>query len=394
MFHFRNPGIIAIEAVTTLGVSVKEGENAIGRFGTGLKYTIAGVARLGGTITVHAGPNIYSFAGEEREVRGKSFQFITMRENGLPPVRLGFTSDLGKHWEPWMYARELWSNMRDERGTWDFGDTFCGDAETVIVVDCEPIETALREIHKFILPDTSVPLTKTDRVGEIHGGANPTFFYQGIRVAVSDRPTLFTYNFTGRMDLTEDRVALDWTVRQRALSTIRSCRNPAIIRQALTAKKGTFEAGLDWHYSAEDHPDLKAVLKDLWEKTPAKLTESAAFEAARIFKGAERNEFTLTKVQQSKWTKALEFCKALGFTADPEVKFVHLEDEKLYGFVEDGKIFLTRMAFDNGTAFLAQTYIEEYIHAVEGISDYGRAFQDYLLRKLVALGEELMGEAL
>ena len=52
MITFHSPTILPIEAATTMGVSVKESDNAIGKFGTGLKYAIAGVLRLGGTIAM------------------------------------------------------------------------------------------------------------------------------------------------------------------------------------------------------------------------------------------------------------------------------------------------------------------------------------------------------
>jgi hypothetical protein len=46
---FENPGEIDAAAIRTFGVSVKEGENPIGFFGTGLKYAIAILLRTGHT---------------------------------------------------------------------------------------------------------------------------------------------------------------------------------------------------------------------------------------------------------------------------------------------------------------------------------------------------------
>jgi len=42
MLIFSNPGLIDIDAVTTLGVSVKQ-PGSFGRFGTGLKFAVAEV---------------------------------------------------------------------------------------------------------------------------------------------------------------------------------------------------------------------------------------------------------------------------------------------------------------------------------------------------------------
>ena len=46
MISFITPTALPIEAATTMGVSVKETDGAIGKFGTGLKYAIAGVLLL------------------------------------------------------------------------------------------------------------------------------------------------------------------------------------------------------------------------------------------------------------------------------------------------------------------------------------------------------------
>ena len=47
MIVFENPGEIDIRSISTFGVSVKEGDNPIGFFGTGLKYAIVVLLRTG-----------------------------------------------------------------------------------------------------------------------------------------------------------------------------------------------------------------------------------------------------------------------------------------------------------------------------------------------------------
>ena len=71
--YFKNNGEIDIDAVTTFGVSVKD-EGAIGMFGTGLKYTISVILRLGGKITIYSGEEKYNFTTVNKEIR-KRFQY-------------------------------------------------------------------------------------------------------------------------------------------------------------------------------------------------------------------------------------------------------------------------------------------------------------------------------
>jgi hypothetical protein len=109
-----------MQAVTTMGVSVKDGDN----FGTGLKYAIASLLRTGQKVTIWRGLDRYDFHVTQETVRGKEFGFIDMWEYRasepdvhLTEKRLGFTTHLGARWEMWQVFRELHSNALDEGGS-------------------------------------------------------------------------------------------------------------------------------------------------------------------------------------------------------------------------------------------------------------------------------------
>ena len=90
---FINPGTLEMNLVKLLGVSVKESDDFIGFFGTGLKYAMATALRLGGSMTIYTN-------GERFEVRGRK---LTLRDNEFTQVMLndeplGFTTELGKQW--------------------------------------------------------------------------------------------------------------------------------------------------------------------------------------------------------------------------------------------------------------------------------------------------------
>src|SRR5690348_10135513 len=82
MFYFRNPGTLPLLAITTLGISAKESDNPIGRFGTGLKYVIAGALRLRQELSIETGGKTYYFSSVQEEVRGKIFNLVQMTEIG------------------------------------------------------------------------------------------------------------------------------------------------------------------------------------------------------------------------------------------------------------------------------------------------------------------------
>src|SRR6185437_6468608 len=108
---FENRGEIDPIAIRTFGVSVKESENPIGFFGTGLKYALAILLRTKHRITIQSGERVLHVGTREAVVRGERFDLITL--DGEP---LGFTTQVGKTWAVWMAYRELYCNARDEGG--------------------------------------------------------------------------------------------------------------------------------------------------------------------------------------------------------------------------------------------------------------------------------------
>ena len=84
MIHFRNPGAIDLRALTTFGLSSKAGQDKIGRFGTGLKYATAVIARHGGAMTITSGGETVTTGIVADEFRGTPIQQITL--DGHPPA--------------------------------------------------------------------------------------------------------------------------------------------------------------------------------------------------------------------------------------------------------------------------------------------------------------------
>jgi hypothetical protein len=204
MLVFTNNGLIPEAAITTMGVNAKINDNPIGQFGTGLKYAIAIILRLGGEVKIIRGFKVLEFGLKSSIIRGQEFRIVTL--NGRP---LGFTDQLGLNWEPWMAYRELASNVRDEGGVvrvWDGESSLEGAKNTTtVIVDCPDIEKAHYDRHSLFL--TTEPLFSLPGVA-VHPGESEYIFYRGIRVMKLQKKSLYTYNFTKAMSLTEDRTLL------------------------------------------------------------------------------------------------------------------------------------------------------------------------------------------
>lgn len=264
MLIFKNKGVIPEDAITISGVSAKVGDNPIGVFGTGLKYTIAIVLRLGGSITIYRGLKKLEFARKNSIVRGKEFHIITM--NGK---KLGFTDRLGLNWEPWMAYRELYSNMLDENGS---VARLANDGEnivqpekgcTMIVIDCIELEKVHEERNQIVL--MSEPMFSLPGVN-VHAGESLYVYYKGIRVHKLQKKSLYTYNISEATHLTEDRTLLyPWMVQGTIVKAVVQCTDIPFLTKALSRNDGTLENDLPYEgvKSMQPTPQFMEIAEQL-----------------------------------------------------------------------------------------------------------------------------------
>jgi hypothetical protein len=396
---FENTGEIDLRSISTFGVSVKEGANPIGFFGTGLKYAIAVLLRTGHAITIQAGQQIVTFKTEVQTIRGKDFDFVTMSTDGSPGLPIGFTTELGKTWDVWMAFRELACNCKDEGGTsrHEFDAPEPESGKTRIVVIGEAFEAAFAQSSLYLLEDE--PLLCVDQV-EIRDRPGRELFYRGVRVMQFQRPALYTYNCLTKLDLTEDRtVKHSFYPVHYITNAILRCEDEQVLRNIITAGESTFEASLDF-------AGIGVTPSDAFLRVTAACSADRMCKvntsAVKVLQDATRQEvapkeIVLTDVQAQSVERALDFCTRIGFQirgAFP-IKFVESLGTGTLGLAAQQTIYIAERVFEIGGAKqLASTLIEEYLHLRHGYLDCTREMQSYLFEKLVSLGEELQGEPL
>lgn len=392
MLVFSNPGEIDIRAATIMGVNVKQGDSPIGYFGTGLKYAIAGIIRLGGTIEIWSGEDNYFFSGKKDNIRNKEFTIIEMTKNASEKSVLGFTIDYGKTWEPWMYYRELYCNTIDEEGQVqlvpDDEEIIPAENLTIIIVKCDKLKDAHLRRDEFIL--NSAPIIKLPNVEVVKEVNN--IYYRGIKVLKKSN-AIYGYNLLCETKLTEDRtMAYYWMLEETLAKAFQKCENYDFIKSIISSYNNTLEGSLDWKWEDCGEIFKKAAL-DLYETQSGRLPLNL-YKQIKAEKLQDAPSLPLDEIQQQMLTKAKKFLLLnFGTTITQEIIIAELGNGIL-GKAEDGKIFLTREAFDQGTKILAGTLWEEYLHITHGFEDESRAFQNYLINKCMSLGELLQKEAL
>lgn len=242
MIIFRNPGTFDLRGLTTFGLSSKEGQDKIGRFGTGVKYGTAVIGRHGGTVTIMTGGESYIIGTQKDSFRGRDVLQMTINDSPLP-----FTTDLGRDWEPWMAFREFYANALDEGGSISRAD-YAPDAEadeTIICVNLPAFDAIFFSMEEHFIAEDDEPLWSSLTL-DVYPGRSLFVFYNGVAVMKLKEPSALRYNIRGSLDLTEDRTAkYDWQVRNIiSKAAAGSDYEPFIMAAADT--RNPFEATLDF----------------------------------------------------------------------------------------------------------------------------------------------------
>lgn len=383
MISFLTDTALPIEAATTMGVSVKDGD-AIGKFGTGLKYAIAGVLQLGGSIVAHIEGERHEFTTKDSNIRGRDFRIV--HHNGTP---CGFTTELGKHWEPWQLFRELASNTLDEGGNWTREPTDAASARTVIQVRCREVEDSERDEHVFITKGE--PLLKSSNGASVYAGECQHYYFRGIRAGSFPGIAPVTIDVRDGT-LSEDRL-LDYSRVQTELAwafrTTTKFSETFFLSVMAQRESGEFWVeNINKYTMGNTLPEpLMAFLADR-----PKFVKHPAFRAALDAHLREGGRGRWEAITMDGRHVALvrageELCESVGVDAIPRER-VHftrdLGDEALAVTCMDTRHvwFSTKLAMLGRDEFLSG-YLEEAMHAMTGFADCTRQLQNALLSLVV-----------
>lgn len=385
--YLENDGIIDLSAITTFGVNVKESENPFGFFGTGMKYALAILLRENHKITIYAGEEKHEFTTIEKDIRGKQFHIIC-----LDGRELGFTLDLGKTWEMWQAYRELYCNTLDEDGivTTDSCEPAAG--KTLIIVEGKEFFEC--HIKRDLIILRSTPKYQEASV-DIHEGESNHMHMNTIRVRDLPHKSLFTYNITSSVDLTEDRTIKydfqpDGIVRRAVLHG----DNRDFITAFITAPEETYEQELNCDQG--DQPG--DVFMEIVKKTDFKeITNTSVLSLYK--KHTEKKKVPqpadMTDIEKTQLQRAITFCNELGYEVEKHT--INVTDDlnpNVLGSVYLKEIYLSRRVFQQGTKQVAATLLEEHMHIEYQYQDNTYRFQTYLFDVIITLGERLNGEPL
>lgn len=385
LVSFQNPGLIDLRAIQFMGVSAKDSNNAIGYFGTGLKYAIAILLRNNHQIKIWRGRDLYEFSVRSETIRGKDFNLIYMNDSPL-----GITTDLGKNWEMWQAFRELYSNCLDEKGIANSGEHLSPtDNTTLIEVIGSEFSEQWRERNNIFLLGR-VPRSISGGV-EIHEGRGDWIYYRGVRVLNLLHPTKFTYNIIEQAEITEDRTLPVWEADTHLSNAIVQSTDTDFLREVLTTTDMFHEHNVTLSVcyepsdvfmgvSAKEFPDLYPCARRKYLKHAPDVKKYETYHP---------NQIELSMI-----AKGVAFCASIGFPIDYPIETVVSLGAHNLALAEKGTIYLSQQLFGGGTKKVAHALLEEQIHLKFKYADCTRALQTFLFEKIVSMGEEKMGQPL
>lgn len=390
---FVTPGLIDPRCISTLGVSVKENENPIGYFGTGLKYAISIILRNGGQITVWRGLEPIRFEAKEVSIRNAAVQVVCM--NG---VELGFTTQLGRNWHMWQAFREFYCNTTDEGGKAEHGVSLPREGHTTIVVEHEEMSDCLDNIGNYILQSKPIHAHKA---AEFHRGPTSAIFYRTIKVCGNNagKPSRFAANILRPLHLTEDRTVNNtWDVYQAIAHAVLENDDAEFIEDFITTAREFAEHEYDLDWSAiEPSETFLQVARRVAQDTSRPMNTSVKAILARHSEVPDVQPAEMLASEETDLALAISFCRELKYPVDEfPILVVEGLGEGILGSADKKarEIRIAKRAIQMGDLTLAATLIEEWAHIKFGFADCSREMQNWLFEQITRLGNAYLQDHL
>lgn len=405
----QNSGELDVRLISLMGgTTKKDNEYKIGKFGTGLKYTLAYLIRNNIDFKIFVGEREVKITTVAEEIRDTKFDILY-----IDGVRSSVTSNMGYDWKGWTIIRELWCNALDEgnavrditadlvgaAGTTTFYLQLTGEIQATLdnwnhyfIYDTEPIY--VNEEKKFAVYPPSDKLRIYKNGVLIHEEENKqgVFSYDLKTASINE---LREYKGYVEMDLYEVISNLDKKCIEIFLNNINS---KCFEHDMSYSWYGEF--GSEWGeaigqariISRDDLKSLQSRGADIKEDEFVVLPKSLAdklcnrFPSVSAVRRSERIQaFWETSDQdlEFKIKQALVILETCNYEIMPEVKFLYgiFGNPEVFGRVnlDTKEIMLSVELKRKPLREIVSVVIEENEHLRTGFGDLTRSFQTHFI---------------
>ena len=418
----ENKGELDVSSLILLGASTKrEDDSKIGFFGSGNKYAIATLIRMGVGFKIFSGDNEVVITTNDIDFRGRTFKQILI--DGQPT---SLTTDMGPQWEEWMALREWVSNSIDEGQSnivTDAENVAGKDGYTRFFIEHSPgIRTVIDDWNLYFTFDRD-DVKFENKQGKLFPQTNidetMVLFRKGIRVYLAEgTKSLYQYDLNA-FNINESRIIDNlYSAGCRMLDFINTIDDVNILKNIL--KKAFvgdyFESRLSWKWGVsklsehwktaiDDYvivvDSLSGYFEDLLRsKNHYLVSAEMAYQIKHSFPDVQvygiNDDGAQLAHKKVEPTKKIEFLlkECMSFLQETEynladpIEIVEFDRTDVLGLAEGGKILLSPKLFEMGKKEIVRTIVEEQEHLRSGLKDCSRAFQNHWINLFISEKEE------
>ena len=399
-----NDGALDVpKACNMLGASVKEKENAIGTFGSGLKYALAQACRENIEIFIASGEDIFKVVTKKVEFRGQMFEKVCLKNIHTNNIyETPITTNYGKNdWvQDWSIYREIVCNAMDEDGflfSIVNGIRRCRNKVAFYL----PYDRFCHYYNNhssyfsnsdnnWIKPGDGIVYKNGVRVGQIEG-IKLDFQSSFVQISESRDMCLASARWALGLELRECREQKVWfnLLRSKDLDYIR-----INIFDSDDGVKKAFENAV--RQELGDFavcPDVPSIISDLKSHNinPFIIPSSWQIDVSTLPSYKDKIGFSNNdeirkpnKKEKELLNWAREYAEIFDINANYEILIVDSEitKGKFVGLEDKKTIYLLSGLFDDKEALL-HTFLHELGHCNSGFGDYDRGFADYFVSRIV-----------
>lgn len=402
-----------VTAVGMLGASVKTCDDPIGLYGSGIKYALAQCLRHNISLKISDNGKLYTLVAKPEEFRGETFNKVALKTKTGKMHVTGITSDFGKEdWnENWFIFREFFSNMLDEKGTWEIVDSVeVNETGVDVFLPYAVFSEFIDNLEDYFTdPDWSCRIgtgrvfKKGVWVGEFGEDNNPGLDIQSPYVQITETRTMDIYYAWRRFSSILERVK-----DVELLSAFFSHPNcwPHVhsvwfnkvktddVSHVHTALLNTFGddyvvcPNVDWIIKDAEQVLGKnpIVLSEEWT-LPEDVQTMDSISDTIIFRDATEDELCILE----KGMKALSWMDDISNATGNKLADINIRvlktDNNTGGLAKQGttQIAINQDVISGDYTSFVKTLLHEIVHIFTGEGDYTRGFAGYMERALAEM---------
>jgi hypothetical protein len=404
----QNDGELDIRLISLMGGSTKQGSSTkIGKFGTGLKYSLAWLVRNNIDFRIFVGEKETEIDVKKEVIQNTDFNILYINNE-----RSSITSTMGLDWEGWMICREIYCNALDEGGlVKEITHEVSGlpGKTTFYIQNTGQIKETTQNWNDYFIPRESTPIFENDRYAVYPANKTLCIYKNGVLIHKEENEKgVYSYDFKHASinEMREYKGSLTCDL----VYCISSFDKKAAEIYLSTLTDECFEHGMDYDWSNSfsegwmeaigkakiiadsdlkslkergvdiDEAELVTVPKGLFKKLADKFPNvSAVRRSEKVHSFYEQQDSEAIK----KINIALSILEGAGYEINPELKWVVgvFGNPDVFAKINiDEKLIMFSTELKRKSNFqVVTTIIEEQEHFVSGYGDCTRSFQQHFI---------------